>query len=195
LARRPVTTRLLLVRHGETDWNRLGRWHGQADVSLNAAGREQANALRNRLRNERLAAVYSSALRRSVETAHIVAAQFKLNVSRDARLNEINLGSWEGLARKEIAARFPELLKAWEADPQSVRPPFGETIAELKRRALEVTEEIAQAYPGETVCLVGHKVTNGVIRSHYLGVPLVEALQGVPEHAVLEVVELPYPFL
>jgi broad specificity phosphatase PhoE len=188
-----VVTRLFLARHGETDWNRQGRWQGQENVPLNAAGREQAMALSASLKKEPLAAVYSSTLRRAIETAQVVAAQHKLNVCRDERLNEINLGDWEGLTRKEIKTRYPELLEQWEADPYGVKPPNGESIAEVERRVIAVLQEIALAYPGETVCLIGHKVTNGIIRSRYLGLPLNDALQSVPAHAVWEVIELPYP--
>jgi broad specificity phosphatase PhoE len=188
-----VKTRLLLARHGETDWNTQGRWQGQEDVPLNSKGKEQALKLAARLKGESLAAVYSSALRRAIETAQEVALHHRINVCRDARLNEINLGSWEGLPYKEIAARYPDLLAAWNSDPQSVRPPGGESIAELEQRVLDATQEIALAFPGETVCLIGHKMTNGVIRHHYLGLELNEALRGEPEHAVCEVVEIPHP--
>lgn len=195
LNKRPVTTRLLLARHGETDWNRLGRWQGQADIPLNSRGREQAIALRDSLRNEKLAAVYSSTLRRAVETAQTVAALFRVNVSRDERLNEIDLGAWEGMLAKDIMARYPDLWQAWRADPFSTQPPDGETIKQITQRVLQATEEIAQAYPGETVCLIGHKVTNAIVRSHYLDLPLTETLQGEPSHAIWAAIELPYPFL
>jgi len=192
-ARSKVTTRLLLARHGETDWNRLGRWQGQADIPLNSTGREQAIALAARLRKESLAAIYSSTLRRAVETAQEVAALHRMNVCRDARFNELKLGAWEGLTRREIAARDPELLAAWEADRLSTRPPGGEGVEELEQRVLAALREIALAYPGETVCLIGHHMSNGIIRYRYLGLPLAEALGGTPPHAEFEVVEIPHP--
>ena len=191
--RRKVTTRLLLARHGETDWNRLGRWQGQADPPLNDSGRRQALALGASLKTSVLAAVYSSTLKRASETAQVVAAQHRLNVCRDPRLNEIDLGDWEGLTRKEISVRYADLLRAWEADPCSVRPPHGETIADLEERVLAVMREIARAYPGETVCVVGHKISNGVIRSRYLGLPLIEALRSAPEHIVVDTMDIPHP--
>ena len=188
-----VTTRLLLARHGETDWNRLGRWHGQQNPPLNARGTAQASALGHALKGQALSAVYSSLLLRAVSTAQEVALQHRLNVCRDARLNEINLGAWEGLPQKEIAARYPQILQAWQDDPRSTRPPDGESIAELEERVLAAVDEIAIAYPGETVCVIGHKMTNGVIRSHYLGLPLNEALRSIPGHAAYEIVEVPHP--
>ena len=191
--RSKVSTRLLLACHGETDVSRQGRWQGQQNPPLNAAGREQALALRDTLRREPISAVYSSMLRRALETAHEIAEQHKLNVCRDERFNEINLGAWEGMTRREIAAKYPQVLQVWETDPRRVTPPNGESIAELERRVLAALQEIARAYPGETVCLIGHKTANGVIRSHYLGLPLVEALRRVETQGMYEVIEIPHP--
>lgn len=188
-----VKTRLLLARHGETDWNRLGRWQGQADIPLNSLGREQASALAMCLRAEPLVAVYSSALRRAVATAQEVATRHRMNVCRDARFNELRLGEWEGLTRKEIATRNAALLQAWETDRLSVRPPGGESLAELEERVLAALNEIALAYPGETVCLIGHHMSNGIIRCRFLGVSLADALGSAPPHATCEVVEIPHP--
>ena len=188
-----VSTTLLLARHGETEWNQRGRWQGQRDLPLNRAGRDRALALSAGLRTEPLAAVYSSALQRAVETAQTIAKEHKLNVCRDERFNEINLGAWEGMTRKEIAAAYPQILQAWEAGPRNVRPPNGESIAAIEERVLAALQEIAGAFPGETVCLIGHKITNGVIRSHYLGLSLVEALSGDLPQGTCEVIEIPHP--
>lgn len=188
-----VSTRLVLARHGETDWNQRGRWQGQRDIPLNGTGRNQALALSAALKKEQLAAVYSSTLQRAVETAQIIAKEHKLNVCRDERFKESGLGAWEGLTRKEIAAAYPQLLQAWDADPRSVIPPNGESVAENEKRILAALQEIARAYPGETVCLIGHKFTNGIIRSHYLGLPLVEALGGVFAQGMYEVITIPHP--
>jgi phosphoserine phosphatase len=183
----------LLTRHGETEWNRLGRWQGQQNLPLSSKGREQALALAASLKREPLSAVYSSVLQRSVETARAVAVLHNLNVCRDPRLNEINHGLWEGLTRREISAKYPQLLQAWEADPHSVKPPDGEDLADVEERVLAAIREITLAYPGETVCVVGHKMVNGIIRCHYLNLPLNDALRSVPEHAVYEVIEIPHP--
>jgi broad specificity phosphatase PhoE len=188
-----VSTRLLLARHGETDWNQRSRWQGQRDIPLNGTGRNQALALSAALRKEQLAAVYSSTLQRAVETAQMIAKEHKLNVCRDERFNETYLGAWEGLTRKEIGAAYPQLLQAWDADPRSVTPPNGESISAVEQRILAALQEIARAYPGESVCLIGHKFTNGIIRSHYLGLPLVEALSGVLAQGTYEVIAIPHP--
>ena len=106
-------TRILLARHGETDWNRLGRWQGHADPPLNEAGLSQAAELAERLAGDGIAAVYSSDLVRASETARVVADRLGLDVVEDARLREIDVGSWSGLTRAEVEQRFPEGYARW----------------------------------------------------------------------------------
>ena len=106
-------TRILLARHGETDWNRIGRWQGHADPPLNEAGREQAAALAERLAGDGIAAIYSSDLRRASATARTVGKQLGLAVVEDPALREIDVGSWSGLTRAEVAERFPEGFARW----------------------------------------------------------------------------------
>src|SRR5437762_5332003 len=107
-------TTLLLVRHGETDWNRDGRWQGGSDTSLNDVGREQARALADQLDGD-IAAVYSSDLARARETAEIVAAKLDLAVQIDPRLRERGFGSWEGLTMTEIEERLADAQRRWLA--------------------------------------------------------------------------------
>lgn len=183
--------RLLLVRHGETAWNRAGRYQGQSDVPLNATGRRQAAALAAQLRSEPLAAVYASTLRRAYETAAPIAAAHGLAVVRDARLNEIHQGAWEGLRPAEIARRWATLHALWERDPFGVCPPAGETIEEVRARVLAAVADIARAWPGRTVCVVAHKASLAIIKSYALGLPLVEALRVMPPNASIDAVTLP----
>ena len=103
-------TTILLARHGETEWNREGRWQGWADPPLNDAGRAQARTLAEELRTIPFDAVYASDLRRARETAVIVAAPHAVPVLTDAGLREIDVGSWSGLTRREIEERFPDGL-------------------------------------------------------------------------------------
>src|SRR5438093_966133 len=101
-------TTLLLARHGETDWNREGRWQGWADPPLNESGRAQARELAEQLRLTPFDAVYSSDLLRAHETAEIVAAPHAVPVVADPGLREIDVGSWSGLTRAELQERFPD---------------------------------------------------------------------------------------
>src|SRR5262249_5745086 len=111
---RRVTT-ILLARHGETAWNRDLRWQGHADPPLTDRGRQQARGVSDRLADVRVAAVYSSDLRRALETAAIVAERSCLPVNAVPALREVDVGSWSGLTFDEVEARFPEGFRRWQA--------------------------------------------------------------------------------
>lgn len=138
-------TTILLARHGETDWNRDRRWQGHADPPLNDAGRRQAHELAETLADERLDAIYASDLRRAHETAEIVARGLGLPVTVDPALREIDVGSWSGLTREEIAARFPG-----QTDHD------GERRDVFRARVLAALERIAAGHPGGRVLIVSH---------------------------------------
>ena len=121
-----VETTIYLARHGETDWNRLGRWQGHTDVPLNAAGREQAQALAERLRDTGVRRLYTSDLGRAHETARIVAAALGLDAPViEPGLRERGFGCFEGLTGEECAARFPDEWIRYRRDPRD-RPPGAE---------------------------------------------------------------------
>jgi len=146
-----VTT-LILARHGETDWNRDGRFQGHADPPLNDRGREQARALAEILAAEPLEAIYSSDLSRAHETARIVAEQKGLPVVVDPQLRERDVGEWSGLTLPEIEERFPEELRLFRDRGASV----GETRAALSQRIVAAARRIAQTHPDGQVLVVTH---------------------------------------
>jgi len=148
-----VTT-ILLARHGETDWNREGRWQGWADPPLNETGRSQARRLAEQLRNTPFDAVYSSDLRRAQETADIVAEPHRVPVAADPGLREIDVGSWSGLTRAEIDNRFPGSER-----------PDGESREEHLARVLRTVERIARAHAGQRILIVSHGGTMRALRS------------------------------
>jgi probable phosphoglycerate mutase len=148
-------TTLLLARHGETDWNREGRYQGWADPPLNEAGREQARRLRDQLRETPFDAVYSSDLRRAHETAEIVAAPHDVPVIADPGLREIDVGSWSGLTHAELEQRFP-----------GAERPDGETREQHLARVLATVERIARVHPGERLLIVTHGGSMRALRSH-----------------------------
>jgi len=161
-------TRILLARHGETDWNRIGRWQGHADPPLNETGRHQAAALAGRLTGDGVAAVYSSDLQRAGETARIVADRLRLPVVQDADLREIDVGSWSGLTRDEVRARYPDGFARW-LDGEIGHD--GETREDLTDRVVSAVERIADAHPGETVLVVTHGGAIRALRRHAAGDP------------------------
>lgn len=146
-------TTLLLVRHGETDWNRELRFQGHADPPLNELGRRQAEELAERLAGEPIAAVYCSDLRRAHETARIVGDRLGVDVTVVRGLREIDVGSWSGLTRDEIAERFPEGFARWLEGEQGHD---GETGEALTARIVDSVTQIADSHPGESVLLVSH---------------------------------------
>jgi broad specificity phosphatase PhoE len=160
-----VTT-LLLVRHGETDWNRDLRFQGHADPPLNELGRRQAHELAARLEGEPLAAIYCSDLRRAYETARIVGRKLGVGVTVVPGLREVDVGSWSGLTRDEIAARFPDGFGRWL---QGEEGHDGETRDELAARVLETANDIVAAHPRDQVLLVTHGGALRVLLSHAEG--------------------------
>ncbi len=156
-------TTLLLVRHGETDWNRERRWQGHADPPLNESGRAQARSLADSLATRGLETVWSSDLARARETAEIVGARLGLAVSLDPRLREVDVGEWSGLTSAEIERLYPDGLRrrreggtGWES---------GEPYEAMGARVVEALRAIARAHAGGRVLVVTH---GGPISSAWL---------------------------
>jgi broad specificity phosphatase PhoE len=148
-----VTT-ILLARHGETDWNREGRFQGWADPPLNRTGLDQAVELSVRLMAEELAAVYSSPLVRALETAEIVAASHGLEPVTVEALREVDVGSWSGLTRAEIEERFPDEYARWLDYEQGWQD--GETYEAMSARVVAALLELATANDGARLLVVSH---------------------------------------
>ncbi len=162
-------TVVVLIRHGETDWNVEGRYQGQADPPLNARGEAQAKALAERLAADgvRPAVVYASPLRRAWRTAEVVAHRLRVPLRPEPRLREIHLGAWQGVLASEIARRWPGLFHRWQTQPWQVRPPGGETLAEVQQRVLAAVDEILTRHAGQTVALVAHRLPLLFIKMRY----------------------------
>jgi broad specificity phosphatase PhoE len=156
-----VTT-ILLARHGETDWNREGRFQGHADPPLNETGRAQAAELAAELEAVGLAAVYSSPLRRALETAQAVAAEHGLDPVAVDALREVDVGSWQGLTRVEIETQFPEQFARWLDYDQGWED--GESYEGMGRRAVAALLELAVAHEDERILAVTH---GGPIRAAF----------------------------
>lgn len=161
LPERGSATRLLLVRHAEPDEAMRGRCYGRLDVELSPAGLRHAAAIGEALREEDVAAVYSSPLRRALDTARPVAAPHGLDpIARDG-LRELDFGELEGMRYDEIALEHAHLYRSWMEDPTSVRFPGGEAFADLRARALGEVGEIRVRHEGQAAVVVAH---GGVVR-------------------------------
>ena len=162
-------TRILLVRHGETDWNATGRIQGHSDTPLNAAGHEQARRAAQRLAREPVRALYSSDLARAFQTATVIGQALGLTVVTSPRLRERRYGVWEGLTAAEIQARYPEQFAEWRARSTDFAPPQGETRSQLLARALAELQTIARRHAREVVVVVTHGGFCYVLIDHILG--------------------------
>ncbi|MGQ9801398.1 MAG: histidine phosphatase family protein [Candidatus Saccharicenans sp.] len=157
-------TRIVLVRHGETEWNRVERFRGSVDIPLNENGLRQAELLARRLLAAwKPAAVYSSPLSRAIKTAEAIAYPLDLRVQIHPGLSDINYGQWQGLTPDEVRSRWPELFERWQTIPDNLHFPGGVSISERQRIGVTAVREIAAAHPGETVVCVGHTVINRLI--------------------------------
>jgi probable phosphoglycerate mutase len=164
-----MTTRLFLVRHGETTLAAEDRFAGSTDVPLGPNGRTQAERLAARLADDPIAAAYCSPMQRTVETAAIVAQPHRLELRRRDGLREMDHGRWEGLRRADVEAQFPEEYSAWEEDPFTFMPTGGESGVQVVARALPLIREIVVAHPGQNVLVVSHKATIRLIIASLLG--------------------------
>jgi broad specificity phosphatase PhoE len=153
--------KLILIRHGETLWNKEGRIQGLSDVDLNDAGIEQARRLAFSLQDTTIGAVHASPLKRAYRTAEIINSFHGRRIEVHADLMEMDQGDFEGVPFKELMAREKDFLRRWVADPVSVRMPRGESLEELQKRAWRPIEKMIAA--GEDSLVVAHNFTIAVI--------------------------------
>lgn len=161
--------RFILVRHGQTGWNKKERFRGWVDVELDEVGLKQAEAVAQRIVQWKLDAVYSSPLKRAVSTAQPIAKQFGLTVVTLDGIIDMNFGDWQGLAIEEAKQKYPEQFDFWLNSPQRLKIPGGETLDEVRRRAVAVIDELAARHVDETVAVVTHRVVCKVLLLSFLG--------------------------
>ena len=160
-------TRLILIRHGETDWNVEGRYQGQADPPLNAHGLEQARDLSEKLLPLKLDVVYTSPLLRAAQTAQVISERLGIPMVLEPRLMEIHQGSWQTRLRAEIQALYPDLFRQWEAAPWQVSPPNGETLYQVQARVDAALESIIPRHRGAGIGFVAHRIPIALIKLRY----------------------------
>ncbi len=185
------TTRLFLIRHGETLANREYRYIGTRDDALSTSGQTQAIQLAEALSVLPVAAVYSSPLQRTYNTALPIAACHSLEVQRVDDLRECDFGRWEGLSRAEVLERSSvdaQRLREWEQNT-SIAPPGGESFEALQQRVCVVVERLAQAHPNQAIVLVSHVGPIKVLLSAALGAPLSSAFRIFLDPATISVVD------
>ena len=167
-------TRILLVRHGETDWNRMRRFQGRSDLPLNQEGRKQGDALAWALKDESITAIYSSPLARTMEMARLIKVFHpSAPLFEEKGLIEMDLGEFEGMEGHRWAEQYPDFRKAWQESPASVNMPGGEGLLEVQRRAIQALDRITKLHPPtSTLLLCSHNFVNLTILCYALKIPL-----------------------
>ncbi len=185
-------SRLLLVRHGETELNSAERYWGRTDVKLSAAGLRQAERLRNLLVTEKIDAVYSSPLSRARVTAETIVSERRLAVITCPELREVNFGRLEGLTFAEVSQLYPAVTKLWIERNPRLRYPEGESVREFNRRVSRFVSRLEKHVPEETILVVAHSGSLRVLMCHLLGMEVEHWRQFRLDLASLSILET-YP--
>jgi phosphoserine phosphatase len=167
-----MSTRLFLIRHGETQANLEQRYQGQGESPLSELGRQEAEELSKFISKEHFDAIYSSTLLRSYETANIIAKPHKLAVTKIPGLVERYYGEWENMTFGDIKAKYTKVYESWLLNPEKTVIPGAEPLEKLQARGVEAIEKLIKAHPGKTLCVVGHGGINRTILFHYMNMEL-----------------------
>lgn len=162
-------TRIILVRHGRTEWNKGQIFRGTVDIPLDEQGRKEAACARGWLKAETFHAAYSSPLGRAVETAEIILGPHGIPVVENRGLTDLNYGDWQGKTNDEVARLYPELYRQWREAPHTVVFPNGEGLGEVRDRCVKTAHEVVAKHPEQTVLLAAHRVVNKVLIAALLG--------------------------
>ena len=160
---------IILARHGKTDWNASETFRGIADVLLNETGRKQAEMLGEYLEQEQIDFIYSSPLKRAVDTARAIVGHRKLEVKAVENLTDFHFGDWQGLSRSEVAEKYPELYRDWLDTPEQVKIPGGESLEDVRKRAVPFIEDAIMRCGEGRIVFVSHRVVNKVLVCSLLG--------------------------
>jgi phosphoserine phosphatase len=185
-----MTTQILLVRHGESEWNHSRRYAGQQDVPLSELGKEQADRLAERLKDEGLGAIYASPLRRARDTAEAIGTLAGVPVILEPGLAEINHGLWEGLTARQVDERFPREYRQWRSQPHAIVMPRGESLDEVGKRAELVLARVLLERQGGKALIGTHDAVLRVLLLKLLGMTPDHFWKWSFENASLTVIEL-----
>lgn len=162
-------TRIILVRHGRTEWNKFERFRGRVDVELDETGRRQAEAAAERIAQWEVAAIYSSPLKRAMTTAQIVADRLGLTVQPLEGIIDMDFGEWQGLPIDEAREKYGALFDLWRYRPEKLEIPGAETLEDVRKRVVAAIDEVVAKHEDQTIALVGHRVVCKVLLCHLLG--------------------------
>jgi len=184
----PQRAKILLVRHGQTDWNVTGQIMGQRPVPLNETGKSQAYRLAELLRGRSIQGIYSSPVIRARRTAEILASVLQLEVTDEQGLCEIGCGEWEGRFWNDLADDL--VRQDFYVKPHEARPPGGETLRDVQARAVAAVQRVIAGAPGGQIVLVSHADVVRAILAHYLDLNLQMVRRLRIDHASVTALEL-----
>ena len=182
--------KLILVRHGKTEWCKQKRIQGALDIPLNFEGQEEACKVAGELSKLNIHAIYSSSASCCLSTAHEIAAQCKIKIKKTNELNELNYGIWQGLLEKDVKKRYRKQYSAWRASPTSTHPPNGESIREAYDRAVSAMHKIIDKHKDANVCIVSHDVVFSLIKCYLNNSDTEKIWSSVPGKGFCEVFDI-----
>jgi len=165
-------TRLYLIRHGETEWNRMAKTQGRMDIDLSSEGYAQAERLADRLQQDGINAIYSSDLKRAYNTASVLADRLNIRVNLSVHLREMDFGCWEGMDFESIRREYSDIHSLWISSPNKAKIPEGEELIKVQSRATGMIRGILNLHKGERIALVSHGVTLKCMIFGLLGIDL-----------------------
>ncbi len=181
---------LILVRHGETDWNKESFFRGHEDVKLNAAGIAQADAVAEALKGRVFDAIYSSPLKRAVVTARRIAMPHEIAVREKTEFLDINFGTWQGKKEATVKAEHPKLYEQWMTNPWKVKLPGGERVKKAWRRVNSGLREVLFMHGTGCVVIVSHRIPIKFMTTYLLKRPRKEFYKVVHDPCAISVFEI-----
>lgn len=164
-----MKTKVIMVRHGETEWNVLCKFLGSVDLPLNEKGRRQAGYAREALKDVEIDVAYSSPMKRAYETGEIICTDKKLELRTDNGLREIGCGKWEGLNGIEVEKLFPGQIELWGNSPEDCRIEGGDTFQEVSDRIVDAFWRIVNANRGKTILITSHMICLTLLMIYFEG--------------------------
>ena len=183
-------TKFILIRHGQTEWNKQGIYTGQSDIPLNDTGRNQAKTVAIGIQPIKPDRIFTSDLIRAVETARAIQNKAGVPLIKDKRLREIHQGEWEGLHVDEIKRRFTDKFMQRKGDPLNVAPPGGETIGQVYQRVSDFLYEIITKYPQDKIVIVAHAIVLAIINIISEHLPIDHVFDYIPKNAKIHQLEI-----
>ena len=159
---------VVVIRHGRTEWNRIERFRGRADIDLDEVGKKQAEATAKRAAEFGISAIYTSPLRRTMTTARIISEHLSLAVQPLPGIMDIDFGEWQGLTPEEAAERDADLYTLWREHPHLVTFPNGESLDDVRSRASKAVENVLAQADNKTIAVVSHKVVCQLLILHFI---------------------------